>query len=154
MSQPEVFEYSVNDREIYFEPTSLPAVRHARQSLVAHGVLPIEDGYYHGRMHSLDLDNICKSTVVSSIPIIGEPTPEPLPQPVPLPTSGVLFFRDDTLTPGTAIIYGRGRYPRYMTADVLQSWAKGSTLLACSRDNTASFKLGELADKINEFFGV
>lgn len=41
-----------------------------------------------------------------------------------------------------------------ITADVLQGWARGSTMLARAEDNVATFHLGELAKKINEWFGV
>lgn len=41
-----------------------------------------------------------------------------------------------------------------ITADILADWANGHTLLADNLSNTGHFKMGELADKINEFFGV
>ena len=38
-----------------------------------------------------------------------------------------------------------------ITADILASWSNGHTLLADNRENTATFKLGDLADRINAF---
>jgi hypothetical protein len=38
-----------------------------------------------------------------------------------------------------------------ITPELLRSWSKGGTLLGTERDNTCSFKLGDLADSINKF---
>lgn len=47
-------------------------------------------------------------------------------------------------------------FDRRIDADTLASWSSGHTLLADNRDNHGTFSLsfGEIADRINEFFGV